>query len=133
MKIELHRIPIRELVEGYVDDAESGVRGYGGRLDIRPAYQREFVYREKERNAVVSTVMKGFPLNVMYWAKNPDGTFEVMDGQQRTISLCQYANGDFAWGELDLAAKYFHRQGEDVRRKFLDYELMVYSTLKSDK
>ena len=133
MKIELHRIPIRELVEGYVDDAESGVRGYGGRLDIRPAYQREFVYREKERNAVVSTVMKGFPLNVMYWAKNPDGTFEVMDGQQRTISLCQYANGDFAWGELDLAAKYFHRQTEDVRRMFLDYELMVYSTLKSDK
>ena len=126
MKIELHRIPIRELIEGYVDDAESGVRGYGGRLDIRPAYQREFVYKEKERNAVVSTVMKGFPLNVMYWAKNPDGTFEVMDGQQRTISLCQYANGDFAWGELDLAAKYFHRQTEDVRRRFLDYELMVY-------
>ena len=52
MKIELHRIPIRELIEGYVDDAESGVRGYGGRLDIRPAYQREFVYKEKERNAV---------------------------------------------------------------------------------
>ena len=126
MKIELHRIPIRELIEGYVDDAESGVRGCGGRLDIRPAYQREFVYKEKERNAVVSTVMKGFPLNVMYWAKNPDGTFEVMDGQQRTISLCQYANGDFAWGELDLAAKYFHRQTEDVRRRFLDYELMVY-------
>jgi len=80
MKIELHRIPIRELIEGYVDDAESGVRGYGGRLDIRPAYQREFVYKEKERNAVVSTVMKGFPLNVMYWAKNPDGTFEEMEG-----------------------------------------------------
>ena len=126
MKIELHRIKIRDLVDGYVDDAESGVRGYGGRLDIRPAYQREFVYKEKERNAVISTVMKGFPLNVMYWVKNPDGTFEVMDGQQRTISLCQYANGDFAWGELDLAAKYFHRQPEDVQRKFLDYELMVY-------
>ena len=52
MKIELHRILIRELIEGYVDDAESGVRGYGGRLDIRPVYQREFVYKEKERNAV---------------------------------------------------------------------------------
>ena len=126
MKIELHRIKIRDLVDGYVDDAESGVRGCGGLLDIRPAYQREFVYKEKERNAVISTVMKGFPLNVMYWAKNPDGTFEVMDGQQRTISICQYANGDFAWGELDLAAKYFHRQPEDVQRKFLDYELMVY-------
>ncbi len=126
MKIELHRIKIRDLVDGYVDDAESGVRGFLGLLDIRPAYQREFVYKEKERNAVISTVMKGFPLNVMYWAKNPDGTFEVMDGQQRTISLCQYFNGDFAWGELDLAAKYFHRQPEDIQRKFLDYELMVY-------
>ena len=126
MKIELHRITVRELVEGYVDDEEAGVRGYGGRLDIRPAYQRNFVYREKERNAVVSTVMKGFPLNVMYWAKNHDGTFEVMDGQQRTISLCQYFNGDFAWGELEMAAKYFHRQPEDVRERFLGYELMVY-------
>ena len=126
MTIELHKITVRELVDGYVDDVDCGVRGYGGRLDIRPPYQREFVYREKERNAVISTVMKGFPLNVMYWVKNPDGTFEVMDGQQRTISLCQYANGDFSWGELDLGAKYFHRQPEDVQRKFLDYELMVY-------
>ncbi len=126
MTIELHRITVRELVEGYADDVENGVRGYGGRLDIRPPYQREFVYKEKERNAVVSTVMKGFPLNVMYWVKKADGTFEVMDGQQRTISLCQYANGDFSWGELDLAAKFFHRQPEDVQKKFLDYELMVY-------
>ena len=126
MTIELHKITVRELVDGYIDDVDSGVRGYGGRLDIRPPYQREFVYREKERNAVISTVMKGFPLNVMYWVKNPDGTFEVMDGQQRTISLCQYANGDFSWGELDLGAKYFHRQPEDVQRRFLDYELMVY-------
>ena len=45
MKIELHRIKIRDLVDGYVDDAESGVRGCGGLLDIRPAYQREFVYK----------------------------------------------------------------------------------------
>ena len=126
MTIELHKVTVRELVEGYVDDAETGVRGYGGRLDIRPPYQREFVYKEKERNAVISTVMRGFPLNVMYWVKKEDGTFEVMDGQQRTISLCQYAAGDFAWGELDLGAKYFHRQLPDVQQKFLDYELMVY-------
>lgn len=126
MKIELHKIKIRDLVEGYIDDAETGVRGFGGRLDIRPAYQREFVYKEKERNAVISTVMRRFPLNVMYWVKKPDGTFEVMDGQQRTISICQYANGDFAWGELDMAATFFHRQPEDVREKFLEYELMVY-------
>ena len=126
MTIELHKITVRELVDGYIDDVDNGVRGYGGRLDIRPPYQREFVYKEKERNAVISTVMKGFPLNVMYWVKNPDGTFEVMDGQQHAISLCQYANGDFSWGELDLGARFFHRQPQDVQDKFLDYELMVY-------
>lgn len=126
MKIELHQIKVRDLVDGYSDDPENGVRGFGGKLDIRPPYQREFVYGEKERNAVISTVMKTFPLNVMYWVKKADGTFEVMDGQQRTISLCQYFNGDFSWGELDIGAKFFHRQPEDVQKKFLDYELMVY-------
>ena len=126
MKIELQKITISELVEGYVDDPEGGVSGYGGRLDIRPAYQREFVYKEKDRDAVIRTVMRGFPLNVMYWAKRKDGTFEVMDGQQRTISICRYVAGDFAWGELELGRRYFHRQPEDIQRKFLDYELMVY-------
>lgn len=73
MKIELKKIAIRELVEGYVDDPERGVSGYGGRLDIRPEYQREFVYKEKDRDAVIRTVMRGFPLNVMYWVKKKDG------------------------------------------------------------
>ena len=88
MKIKLKKITIRELVKDYADDPERGVSGYGGRLDIRPEYQREFVYKEKDRDAVIRTVMRGFPLNVMYWAKKKDGTFEVMDGQQRTISIC---------------------------------------------
>ena len=126
MKIELQKIKIRELVAGYADDPETGVRGYGGRLDIRPAYQREFVYGEKERNAVIGTVMKGFPLNVMYWGKRSDGTFEVMDGQQRTLSICRYVAGDFAWGDLELGWKYFERQPTDVQERFLDYDLMVY-------
>ena len=126
MKIELKKITIRELVKDYVDDPERGVSGYGGRLDIRPEYQREFVYKEKDRDAVIRTVMRGFPLNVMYWAKKKDGTFEVMDGQQRTISICQYVAGDFAWGDIELGNKYFHRQPEDIQKKFLDYELMVY-------
>ncbi|MDO5318117.1 MAG: DUF262 domain-containing protein [bacterium] len=126
MKIELRKITIRDLVAGYEDDVESGVKGYGGKLDIRPAYQREFVYGDRERDAVISTVMKGFPLNVMYWVKTGDDTYEVMDGQQRTISICRYVAGDFAWGDLELGRKYFERQAEDVREKFLDYELMVY-------
>ena len=68
MKIELTNVTIRELAKDYEDNAEEGVVGYSGRLDIRPPFQREFVYKDKQRDAVVDTVFKGYPLNVMYWA-----------------------------------------------------------------
>ena len=87
MKIDLHKIPVREVIAGYKDSAEEGVVAYGGKLDIRPKYQREFVYTGKQRDAVLETVKNGFPLNVMYWVKTDQGNFEVMDGQQRTISV----------------------------------------------
>ena len=88
MNIELKQIKIRDLVKGYHNDEESGrVVGYDSKLDIRPSYQREFIYKDKQREAVIDTVFKGFPLNVMYWAVREDGSFEVIDGQQRTISL----------------------------------------------
>ena len=70
--------------------------GYGGKLNIRPKYQREFVYKDHQRDAVIETIRKNFPLNVMYWVKNEDGTYEVMDGQQRTISFCEYIDGKFS-------------------------------------
>lgn len=63
MKIDLHNIKVSELVEGYVDKQEEGVSGYGGKLNIRPAYQREFIYKEKQRNEVIHTIRKNFPLN----------------------------------------------------------------------
>ncbi len=59
MKIDLHKIPIRKVIVGYRDSAEEGVVAYGGKLDIRPKYQREFVYKEKQRNAVIRTIKKG--------------------------------------------------------------------------
>ena len=96
MEIELHEVTIREITENYIDNQENGVTGFNGLLNIRPKYQREFVYDEVKRNAVIETINKGFPLNVMYWVKNEDGTFEVLDGQQRTISFCQYVNNDFS-------------------------------------
>ena len=68
MNIELHEIPVRELTAGYEDNDEAGVLGYGGKLDIRPPYQREFIYKDKQRNAVIDSLRKHFPLNVMYWA-----------------------------------------------------------------
>lgn len=121
MKIELKEITIRELTNGYIDNEENGVTGYDGKLDIRPPYQREFVYKDKQREAVIDTVKKGFPLNVMYWAEKVDGSYEVIDGQQRTISTSQYINGDFAYN-----MRYFHNLQTDEQEQILDYKLMVY-------
>lgn len=121
MEIKLQQIKVRDLVKDYVDNAEDGVRAYGGKLDVRPPYQREFVYKDKQRDAVIETLTQGFPLNVMYWAVREDGTYEIIDGQQRTISICQYVTGDFAY-----MFRYFHNLADDEQQQILDYELQVY-------
>ena len=121
MNIELKEITIQELSDGFQDNNENGVVGYGGKLDIRPPYQREFIYKDKQRDAVINTVTKNFPLNVMYWAVREDGTFEVIDGQQRTISICQYVDGEFAYQN-----RYFHNLKADEKEQILNYKLMVY-------
>ena len=128
MKIELHEITIREVVNGYRDSQEHGVVGYDGKLNIRPAYQREFVYKEKQRNAVIETVMKGFPLNVMYWVEDLVCGYELLDGQQRTISICQYVNGDFS-----INSRFFHNLTDTEQNQILDYPLMIYICKGTDK
>ena len=121
MNIELHKIKVGDLAKGYVDNAEDGVRAYDGKLDVRPPYQREFVYKDKQRDAVIDTLTQGFPLNVMYWATREDGTYEIIDGQQRTISICQFINGDFAFN-----MRYFKNLQDDEIEQILNYELQVY-------
>ena len=128
MKIELHEISVGEIAENYVDNAEEGVVGYGGKLNIRPKYQREFVYDEKKRNAVIDTIVKGFPLNVMYWVKNEDGSFEVLDGQQRTISFCQYVSGDFS-----VKSRAFHNLTKTEQQQILAYKVLVYFCEGNDR
>ncbi len=132
MKIDLHKIKIREVIDGYKDSAEEGVVAYGGKLDVRPKYQREFVYKDKQRDAVIDTVKKGFPLNVMYWVKTGADSFEVLDGQQRTISIGQYANGDFSV-DFNGRTAMFHNLTKEEKDQILDYELMVYFCEGTDK
>ena len=124
MTIKQIEVTVGEVCDGYVNNDELGVRGYGGRLDIRPPYQREFIYNEKEQRAVINTVLNGYPLNVMYWVRrsgDAECPYEVMDGQQRTLSLCQYVAGRFA-----VDYKNFGNLTPDVRRRILDYRLTVY-------
>ena len=128
MKIELKEIAIREVSKGYVNDNEEGVVGFGGKLNIRPKYQREFVYKDKQRDSVIETVQKNFPLNVMYWVKNADDTYEVLDGQQRTISICEYVAGSYS-----LNSMYFNNLTDVEQNQILDYKLMVYFCEGNDK
>ncbi|EEO7741962.1 DUF262 domain-containing protein [Campylobacter upsaliensis] len=135
MQIDKTEITIRELIAGYHNDDESSqVVAYAdsrevARLNIRPKYQREFVYKEAQRNAVIDTILKGFPLNIMYWVKNVDSSaeceYEVLDGQQRTISICEYVKGSFSIQWKDKS-QYFHTLSKDLQEKFLDYKLDVY-------
>lgn len=127
MKIELKEVTVRELTEGYADNAELGVVAYSERLDVRPKYQREFIYKPAQRDAVIHTITREFPLNVMYWAVQGDDQFEVIDGQQRTISICQFVEGDFAVkvGSVEQP-RYFHNLQADEKQQILGYTLMVY-------
>ena len=128
MKIELQKISIRKVIADYKDSHEEGVVAYGGKLDVRPKYQREFVYKDKQRDAVIETVKQNFPLNVMYWMVREDSGYEVLDGQQRTISIGQYINGDFS-----LNDRFFHNLTKEEQDKILDYELMIYFCEGTDK
>src|ERR1035437_1016148 len=128
MKIDLNKISVREVFDGYKDSAEEGVVAYDGKLDIRPKYQREFVYKPEQRDAVIHTVQHKFPLNVMYWIENSAGNYELLDGQQRTLSICQYVSGDYS-----IHDRYFHNLTKEEKDQILDYELMIYFCDGTDK
>lgn len=128
MKIELKEFLVSEVYAGYRDNAENGVIAYNGKLNVRPAYQREFVYKDDKRNAVIETINNNFPLNVMYWIDNEDGNYELLDGQQRTLSICQYINGDFS-----IKNRTFHNLTKAEKDNILGYKLMIYVCKGNDK
>lgn len=136
MEIKRVSIKIVDLCDGYKNDSEEdierGVYAYHGKLCVRPAFQRMFVYDKKQENAVIDTALKGFPLNIMYWVDNGDGTYDCLDGQQRTISLCNFVDGISSFQApwlKDNARIYIHtlkRIDPDLYAKFMNYELEVY-------
>ncbi|WP_444301991.1 HNH endonuclease family protein [Intestinimonas butyriciproducens] len=125
MKIEPKQIKIREVFDGYADQGDDGVFAYGGRLAIRPPYQREFVYDNDQAESVIQTVLKGFPLNVMYWVKASPDSYEVLDGQQRTLSVMQYLKHQYPI-TLDGKKYYWDALPDDSYDAIMNYEFMVY-------
>ena len=123
----MYEIPIKDIFDGYKDSAENGVVDYNGLLNVRPAFQREFVYKDKQREEVINTIRKNFPLNVMYWVKSDNG-YELLDGQQRTISICQYVNNEFS-----INYQYFHNLTSQEQEEIKNYKLMIYICEGNDK
>ena len=128
---------VRDLVKGYVKDSDDGsttdsIYGFGGRLNIRPSYQRNSVYNEKKRNAVMETIFDECPLNVIYWVDKEDGTFEVLDGQQRILSICKYIVGEFSvladCFPVELPQDFPNLQVNfpDIAERVLDYQPDIY-------
>ena len=141
MEIKRIAVSIRDLCKGYVNetetDIEKGVYAYDGKLCVRPAFQRSFVYDKNQENAVIDTIIKGFPLNIMYWVDNGDGTYDCLDGQQRTISICNFADGITSYQGKQMPNPNQHYYITNLERlgladKFYDYELEVY-ICKGDK
>jgi len=132
MDIKTPTITIKDLVKDYNDNGQNGVRAYGGKLNVRPAFQRAFVYEAHDRSKVMQTVYNGLPLNSIYWAVNPDGTYEVIDGQQRIISICQFLTDDDGDGN-SIAINFnnknnqrFEGLSDKKKKEILDYKLQVY-------
>lgn len=132
MKTSQPQIKIKDLVNGYQDRGEKGVVAFGGRLNVRPAYQRAFVYNPDDRDRVMLSVYNNMPLNSMYWAKNPDNTYEVIDGQQRLISICQFITNDDGNGNpiaIDFNGRNtqtFDGLSTDKKEEILNYQLQIY-------
>lgn len=113
------KIKVRDLVKGYSSSEENGVRGYDGKLNIRPPYQREFIYDDRKQKAVIDTILNNCCLGYFHWSDNGDGTYEVLDGQQRTLSICKYVQGDFSYNGL------YFGNSKDIQEKILDFEITV--------
>lgn len=136
MKIIERKVKLSEIMEGFRNDEEEGVVGYGGRLNIRPAYQREFIYKGEQKAEVIRTILKGFPLNTIYWSVTEDGNYELLDGQQRIMSACTYVTGDFSiksnsFPDPNMPFN-FHNLSSDNKERILDYEFTIYLCEGSD-
>lgn len=125
MKIIEKTISIRQLYSGYIDDEENGVWGYSGKLNIRPAFQREFIYDAKRKESVINTVMKHFPLNIMYWTIGRDEKYELLDGQQRTLSICKYIDNQYSINVNGMPKK-FENLSITQQEEILNYSLKIY-------
>ena len=126
MKFEaIKEVAIKDLAAAYYDLADKGVWTMNGQLEVRPAFQREFVYKDAQRAKVLETVRENRPLGIFYWSKEPDGHYCIVDGQQRTISICEYVNNKFPI-DWDGVPKFYNNLTETQCAIINNYKILVY-------
>lgn len=130
MKTELHtEWTVADICDGFVyNELEAkGLFGMGGRLTIQPEYQRNYIYADGKRDvAVIDSVLKGYPLGVIYFVRTSDGRFEVLDGQQRITSLGRFYTGKLGIKDENGLPQSIGSIAKEVREKFLNAKLLIY-------
>lgn len=136
MKTRLEHYTVETVLEGFVfNELEAkGVFGLNGKLTIQPEYQRNYIYDDaKQRDkAVIDSLLKGYPLGLLYFNIKPDGDLEVLDGQQRITSVGRFVTGKFAI-KVGGNEQTFSSLPKDDQRKILDSELLVYECEGTEK
>lgn len=131
MKTELHtNWTIGDVCKGFIFDQNEnkGLFGLDGQLIIQPEYQRNYIYGDGKRDvAVVESLLKGYPLGLIYFVKNKDGKYEVLDGQQRITSFARYVNQSWPFAiHIDGKPRYFDTLDADLKKKIVDAPLTIY-------
>ncbi|TKI68449.1 DUF262 domain-containing protein [Sulfurimonas crateris] len=123
------KITIKEICNGFVyNELEGkGLFGLSGKLTIQPEYQRNYIYADGKRDvAVIESILKGYPLGIIYFNKISDDKFEVLDGQQRITSIGRYFTNKLAIKDENGMEQYFDTIAEDKRKKIEETELLIY-------
>ena len=122
-------ITVKDICEGFVyNELEGkGLYGLSGTLTIQPEYQRNYIYAEAKKDvAVIESVLKNYPLGLIYFNKLEDGRLEVLDGQQRITSLGRYVTGKFAIKDANGMPQYFGALATDLQERILNTKLLIY-------
>lgn len=136
MRLDEVKITVNDIVlfnkqtsecDGFIDKGEEGVFGMNYNLNIRPKFQREFIYEQKGIEKVIETVRDGLPLGLIYFVKTKEGKYEILDGQQRILSLCKYIDGnsDISAEWPEKGRVYFDNLSDEEMNKLIDYPLSV--------
>ena len=129
MKTQLHtEWTVKDICEGFVyNELEGkGLFGMNGKLTVQPEYQRNYIYADGKKDvAVIESVLKGYPLGLIYFNRREDGQLEVLDGQQRITSLGRFVTSKFAIKQ-DNMEQYFRGIAKDKQDKILNTKLLIY-------